>query len=135
MALALSSVRIPGMGENPAEQPKKKRRWFQFSLRTAVLTTLSVGVLLWPNVHPRQCFSTDGIRIHGDDAVEYGWPLTALDLKPAGYAAENGGHDLFPSIRITHFHWAGFIVDLGVLAMLTLLISFSFEYFANSLRA
>jgi len=82
-----------------AEEPVRRRRWFQFHLATALLLTLVAGALLWANIRSRPV--TDVVfvleaygnlprmKIEGypdtTEGAAHGWPWVAYRWFEAHY--------------------------------------------------
>ena len=92
-------------GNAAAEQPRKKRRWFQFHLSTAVAGMLVMGVIYYTGLHVR--YFVDGLeRKPAFKEQYYGWPYifcTQYDV------SENSGWK-----RYVSYDRVSLIVDITV---------------------
>ena len=124
----------------PPTNPPTPKQWFQLSLSSAVIVTLSTGMMLWANLRPRTIAESYYVE-SGHNSVStifggtaYGWPFQVYFRN-----AEGGEYDQIakygtsagPRIELRHLN--GLYNVLFVLAILILEVV-CFEVCVLSLR-
>jgi hypothetical protein len=98
-------LRLPAVGDNAAmqtEPPKRKRRWFQFSLRTLMIGVTLLAAVCWVDIDRSRLIRERDEAIQKQANAEHGETLlerTLKEMNPLLRAKDQRANDLVRQLR------------------------------------